>query len=513
MTLTPFQITQAKNGSVFLMDYAHADLAQTYVYDANDWGLYTADSTLGVRSTIAPNFNDDGTSMAGTITFSVFTQHLTTYTDAHVHYEGSGITMQYTLDGGTTWTSLSEDGYVTLTAGADFDIKVSFAGGVVGDTSNLTSLTVYVFKTNVLTSFDSSLSLTFNNMKFVSDPAAPGGSAGALTGSITLNLPQEAYPINSVEMWARVDSTGSIYSSPVQSLSNFGYSGQIYMNGTLYRNPSFADTFDSANSYWTYNAGAAVSGGQGVIPVNTSFTGGINSTGTTVSLVGSTVSIELVQAPANGTNSNVYHWFQLASSLSSNVNDILFSVTGGTLFCYTDESGTRTNRASVTYNPTNHKWLRFRASGGVVYWETSPDNVTWTTITSWTATFDLSSFYMLNGCGADFAGTYAPLIIDNFSYVNPAVPNAMDGNYHHFVFNGGLASTDTVTIGGVADLSIAHLAAYRNQLSPADVLSNYINASSGNILTVNDADSITVTEPATPTETYAYSWTIMSGNS
>ena len=34
--------------------------------------------------------------------------------------------------------------------------------------------------------------------------------------------------------------------------------------------------------------------------------------------------------------------------------------------------------ASVPYNPVMHRWWQLREKGGVTYWETSPDGVTWT---------------------------------------------------------------------------------------------------------------------------------------
>lgn len=39
-----------------------------------------------------------------------------------------------------------------------------------------------------------------------------------------------------------------------------------------------------------------------------------------------------------------------------------------------DGSETITN---IPYDPTNHAWFRIRESGGTVYWETSPNGVSW----------------------------------------------------------------------------------------------------------------------------------------
>jgi len=49
--------------------------------------------------------------------------------------------------------------------------------------------------------------------------------------------------------------------------------------------------------------------------------------------------------------------------------------------------------SGVTFNAVNHRWLRIRhsTSANLVYWETSPDGVTWTVIASQAPTIDLTA--------------------------------------------------------------------------------------------------------------------------
>lgn len=160
--MTPAEISRAKGGEVFTFDYSSCDLADTFTFGAGSWGLYSADATVSVGNTITPGVADDSlTSVAGAITFSVTLFHLDAFTSSHVEWAGSGVTVEVTKDGGLTWAALAEDGVVDLAGDPDFDIRVSFAGGVEDDPSELVSMTVYVFKTETMYS-DKVRSLAFS---------------------------------------------------------------------------------------------------------------------------------------------------------------------------------------------------------------------------------------------------------------------------------------------------------------------------------------------------------------
>ena len=253
--LTPYQIATAKGGSVFVFDYAHCDLAQTFAYGAGSWGSYQADSTVSVGQNLSPLFDSSGNSQAGTITISIPLAHIPTFTEAHVNWTsatGSAFTVSYTRNGGTTWTTLSEDGRVPLAVGDDFDIKLSLTGGVASDPTQITGLNVYVFSDNKIYSEDQALPVTFSTATF-------GASGGSLTGILTVNLDQQidnpapppppnvagtpySQPFQTIEFWARVDSGTSIFTSSLPaSITTTTNSGTVYVDGVLNGTPTLTD--------------------------------------------------------------------------------------------------------------------------------------------------------------------------------------------------------------------------------------------------------------------------------
>lgn len=76
-----------------------------------------------------------------------------------------------------------------------------------------------------------------------------------------------------------------------------------------------------------------------------------------------------------------------------------------------------TTDTSVTYSAANHRWWRIREALGVVYWETSPDNVTWTVQRSKVTALALSNGVIVMASG--FGGTEPTpgfAEFDNFTY-------------------------------------------------------------------------------------------------
>jgi hypothetical protein len=51
----------------------------------------------------------------------------------------------------------------------------------------------------------------------------------------------------------------------------------------------------------------------------------------------------------------------------------------GTLWLKSWAGGSQQTAISLPYNPTAHRWIRYREDGGTLYWETSPDGETWNT--------------------------------------------------------------------------------------------------------------------------------------
>lgn len=150
--MTPEEISVAKGGEVFDISYAGSDIADTFSLQPGNWGIYTTTGGVVAEETVHPAFDDDGFSIAGTWVSSISLGHLTTKSSAHVFWEGSGITVAYTLNGGGSWTTISQPTAIALTGSSDLDIRITFAGGIEDDTATLESLTVYILATDTLRS-------------------------------------------------------------------------------------------------------------------------------------------------------------------------------------------------------------------------------------------------------------------------------------------------------------------------------------------------------------------------
>lgn len=228
MTYTPAQISVAHGGDVFFFDYAHADVAQTFTFGGGSWGLYQANN-VAVGNSITPAYDNTGNSIAGTVLFSVTTQHLDTFACSHVEWDGSGVTVEYTMDG-TTWSPVDQDAVLAMDGDVDFDIRVSFAGGQPNDPSVLKSLTVYVLKAGATTSGAN------RTLSFGTDAIT---DAGLLTvGGETISQADAATGLTpaSIEIYAAIGQLGSIVNGSAFSLA-LDASGHAVANGcTAYIN-------------------------------------------------------------------------------------------------------------------------------------------------------------------------------------------------------------------------------------------------------------------------------------
>jgi hypothetical protein len=112
-------------------------------------------------------------------------------------------------------------------------------------------------------------------------------------------------------------------------------------------------------------------------------------------------------------------------------------------------------------------------------------------------------------------------------WINPVTgtiyPGAPNGTlYVNGVANGTIVPGQKQHIVGVFDIrgnyalniapgTLSHLAVYPQQMTANDVATLYAANMGPLQVVVSDSDSITVTEPATPTDIYAYAWSIVSG--
>lgn len=167
---------------------------------------------------------------------------------------------------------------------------------------------------------------------------------------------------------------------------------------------------------------------------------------TDYSLTGSYAFIEVPQVPATG-NGTIQAW-PLRLNFDGN-NQLHWYYSGGQLLAEYSIGGVFTTLATLTYNATTHRWLRVREVGGTVYWDTSPDGITWTQRASTTAiTWSLNDLLVYVGVG--YYGTEpAPgmLQVDNFNV--PATPVYQAAGTSAWIVNasgavtGRLAATGT----------------------------------------------------------------------
>jgi hypothetical protein len=66
---------------------------------------------------------------------------------------------------------------------------------------------------------------------------------------------------------------------------------------------------------------------------------------------------------------------------------------GTSLIAYLKQGGATVTLATISYNPTNHAWLRIREAAGTLYFEAAPDGTTWTVIASSAYTMSLAAVF------------------------------------------------------------------------------------------------------------------------
>lgn len=230
MTYTPAQISAAKGGDVFILDYAHADAAQVFSFKAGSWTPYLS-SNVTVRDSITPNLDSTGATLAGSITFSVTLLHLDSFASSHLEFDGSDITVEYTIDGGTNWTVVTGSTAFALNPSnhPDLDVRVSFAAGGSGV---LNSVTVYVLSDGSITSNSGSRALTFGH-DLITD-------TGLVSSGETISPASDAIDIGSIEIMTvlgQLNSTilnGSVFSFRTDAAGVVVATGcTVYVNGTV----------------------------------------------------------------------------------------------------------------------------------------------------------------------------------------------------------------------------------------------------------------------------------------
>ncbi|MFL6255973.1 MAG: Ig-like domain-containing protein, partial [Pyrinomonadaceae bacterium] len=132
-------------------------------------------------------------------------------------------------------------------------------------------------------------------------------------------------------------------------------------------------------------------------------------------LTGARASVEVVQA--TGGTGGAETVLKITDS-SSSANAGRFVVANGILFCQYKQAGSGyTTLAAPGYSPTQHRrWqLRHDAAADTLYWETSPDGASWTTLASVTDPFPVTSVLVTLTSGTWYEQAWpGEAIFDNF---------------------------------------------------------------------------------------------------
>lgn len=214
MALNTYDIALANGAEVYPLIYENADLASTFTYSSQDWGNYVNGGVL-IDDSIHPDFDVDNISLPGSWTVSVPLGHLDDPASAHVRWDGGDVTVEYTLDG-TSWTALSNGGFIDLGVDLDLDIRASFAGGVEEDPAQLTRLAVYVLQTDTLYSSMARRNIQFNDMTLsesVTYQLALGADDGSLLNGGYIDIMPDTSDtitnVKTIEFWAKKNNSAT----------------------------------------------------------------------------------------------------------------------------------------------------------------------------------------------------------------------------------------------------------------------------------------------------------------
>jgi hypothetical protein len=176
-----------------------------------------------------------------------------------------------------------------------------------------------------------------------------------------------------------------------------GYSGTEPSPGTAIwdtvnaKTEYLTDRFDTKDTVeWNYTGNAAVSGGRLQITPTSGYDVNRIITQNLYDLTGSSIVTELAQTPnlGNGTTQA----YVIARINGTNYEAIGYS--GGKLYMDESVAGIPSTDIATTYDPVAHRWLRMREASGTIYWDTSPDGVTWTNRRNKAAGISLTALYI-----------------------------------------------------------------------------------------------------------------------
>jgi hypothetical protein len=135
----------------------------------------------------------------------------------------------------------------------------------------------------------------------------------------------------------------------------------------------------------------------------------------TYDLTDSEIRVELVRAPRANSPTQV----RVLVRPNDYTVYLALYMQGGALYVNHSVNGTGVNHRVASYDPALHRWLRLREAHGTIYYETSPDGNTWSTLDSYATPFDVSSVILeLASTLSNTAPSAGTVVFDNFNVQN-----------------------------------------------------------------------------------------------
>ena len=173
---------------------------------------------------------------------------------------------------------------------------------------------------------------------------------------------------------------------------------------------------------FSFGTGSSASQTGGEIQVSLSNSASKTSAGiwsvNTYDLTGSSAQFEVAtlgDAMIAGDKTQIGMLLQVSHAQIESVSAIWTVLSEGTLYLGYYVGDTQTVATTLSYDTTNHKYLRVRESSGTIYWDTSPDASTWTNQESVADPIAVTDLYVVL-YGQQFgSGVASTVAVDNFN--------------------------------------------------------------------------------------------------
>jgi hypothetical protein len=189
---------------------------------------------------------------------------------------------------------------------------------------------------------------------------------------------------------------------------------------------AISDDFTSEDTTkWFWGASASVSNRQLICPANNNYDGGIYDATPYRSIIGSSMSVECLQVPNIVSNHSTECYLEFSGGGGwLTVPNLRIGWSDGNFICeYSLGDGVSHNLLSTPFDPVAHRWWRLRESGGTVFWDTSPDYITWTNRATVATFAGLNARQIWVGSGV-WATETDPTGTAIFAHFNVTVPGA-----------------------------------------------------------------------------------------